>query len=230
MSEKYTPLINGNTAYNTGALIQQLIDENLKKINTIMLMKIKEINENTLDLEQVLTLEGKPETSITINNVLIGFSYSQEWITQFKLKKGDIGLAIVIQNDITDYRINKKKTGGKYITGRFKDKNDAIFIPLSFIETRTLSEVNFLIENANKKCKLEFNNDEIGTLKARLLILESENTTLKKVLTSLAGLLEGMAGGQTGPDGHGHTSTTAPASVGKFTAWVEQELNKLLKE
>ena len=38
-------------------------------------------------------------------------------------------------------------------------------------------------------------------------------------MVKLAGLLEAMASGQTGADGHGQTSTTAPSSIGKFSAW-----------
>jgi hypothetical protein len=57
------------------------------------------------------------------------------------------------------------------------------------------------------------------SVKAQLVSISSAQTSLKAEMVKLAGLLEGLASGQTGADAHGHTSTTAPASIGKFSAW-----------
>uniref|UniRef100_A0A0N5AD00 Uncharacterized protein n=1 Tax=Syphacia muris TaxID=451379 RepID=A0A0N5AD00_9BILA len=87
-------------------------------------------------------------------------------------------------------------------------------------QTLENDSVNFTITNDKGNCCLAFGNDEIGTLKAKLLTIQSENTTLKEELKKLASLCEGMASGSTAPDGHGHSSTTAPSSIGKFNSWA----------
>ena len=66
--------------------------------------------------------------------------------------------------------------------------------------------------------------------KAKLLTLESENTTLKRALKELADLLEAMASGSTSADGHGHTTITAPSSIGAFSGWYSGTINSLFKD
>ncbi|WP_291952711.1 hypothetical protein [Campylobacter sp.] len=215
MSE-YKNLLQTGQNTDLGASIQNLIDDNLKYIKTAFLCKIVGIENNKISIKPLLKQNYEEEVLI-LNNVMVGFSYSQNWQTQFKLKINDIGLAIVIQNDISSYKETGKE--GLNNTRRFKDENDSIYIPLSLYTSLNNADVNFLIQNDKKTCKMEFNNDEIGIFKGKLLTLESENTTLKSKLKELAGLLEAMAGGDTAPDGHGHSSTTAPGSIGSFSKW-----------
>lgn len=225
-NQEYQNLIKSGENNDLGLAIQNLINDNLRFIRTTYLAKIVSINENKVSIKPILRQKANEQVLI-INNCMIAFPYSQLWQTQFKLKVGDIGVAIVIENDISSY----KQSGNEGLnnTKRFKDVNDSIFIPLSLYTTLNNSEVNYKIENNNKSCKMEFNNDEIGIFKAKLITLESETTTLKAKLLQLVSLLESMASGQTGPDGHGQTSTTSPGSIGQFNSWGSS-LNSLFKD
>ncbi|WP_342251682.1 hypothetical protein [Campylobacter jejuni] len=225
-NQEYQNLIKSGENNDLGLAIQNLINDNLRFIRTTYLAKIVSINENKVSIKPILRQKANEQVLI-INNCMIAFPYSQLWQTQFKLKVGDIGVAIVIENDISSY----KQSGNEGLnnTKRFKDVNDSIFIPLSLYTTLNNSEVNYKIENNNKSCKMEFNNNEIGIFKAKLITLESETTTLKAKLLELVSLLESMASGQTGPDGHGQTSTTSPGSIGQFNSWGSS-LNSLFKD
>ncbi|ENL6798473.1 hypothetical protein AB5Q79_001590 [Campylobacter jejuni] len=226
MEKEYQNLIQPTENSNLGFAIQNLINDNLRFIKTAYLAKIVSISENKVSIKPILK-QNEKDSVLILNNVMICFPYSQLWQTQFKLKVGDIGVAIVIENDISSY----KQSGNEGLnnTKRFKDVNDSVFIPLSLYTTLNNSEVNYKIENNNKSCKIEFNNDEIGIFKAKLITLESETTTLKAKLLELVSLLESMASGQTGPDGHGQTSTTSPSSIGRFNSWGSS-LNSLFKD
>lgn len=225
-NQEYQNIIKSGENNDLGLAIQNLINDNLRFIRTTYLAKIVSINENKVSIKPILRQKANEQVLI-INNCMIAFSYSQIWQTQFKLKVGDIGVAIVIENDISSY----KQSGNEGLnnTKRFKDVNDSIFIPFSLYTTLNNNEVNYKIENNNKSCKIEFNNDEIGIFKAKLITLESETTTLKAKLLELVSLLESMASGQTGPDGHGQTSTTSPSSIGQFNSWGSS-LNSLFKD
>ncbi|HDZ5042727.1 TPA: hypothetical protein RTG66_001564 [Campylobacter jejuni] len=226
MEKEYQNLIQPTENSNIGFAIQNLINDNLKFIKTSYLAQITNIEDNKITIKPLLK-QKEDDNTLILHNVLIGFSYSQHWQTQFKLKINDIGLAIVIENDITHYK--QTGDGGLNNTKRFKDVNDSIFIPLSLYTTLKNDDINFIIQNDTKKCKLEFDNNEIGILKGKLLTLESETTSLKKKFKELADLLEGMAGGSTSATGHGHVVTTSPGSIGKFNKWYSA-LDTLLKD
>ena len=261
------------------------------------------INRNTLDIRPILR-KSSDEKVLTINNCLIGFNYSQNWSIQHKLKIGDIGIALVIQNDISSYK--EKGQGGINATRRFKDANDAIYIPLSLYNSFSNDDINYQIKDLSDKCLFEFTNDFDNNLKAinitstaeknttinsgenltistqgknsinseqdteiiskanikaeaqsnadinaqnitinakanatiqapmvaiqsqgsvalqgqTLNISSSGGSSLKGELLKLADLLESLASGMTGVDGHGHASQTAPSSIGKFKSWA----------
>lgn len=225
--KEYNNLIKSGESSDLGTAIQNLINDNLRNIQTAFLAEIVTINRNTLDIRPILR-KSSDEKILTVNNCLIAFNYSQNWSIQHKLKVGDIGIALVMENDISSYRETGK--GGINKTRRFKDANDAIYIPLSLYQTRPNADINYIIESHTKKCKMEFNNDEIGIFKAKLLTLESENTTLKRALKELADLLEAMASGSTSADAHGHTTITAPSSIGAFSGWYSGTINSLFKD
>lgn len=261
--KEYQNLIKSGESSDLGTAIQNLINDNLRNIQTAFLCEIVTINRNTLDIRPILR-KSADEKILTVNNCLIAFNYSQNWSIQHKLKVGDIGIALVIQNDISSYKEQGK--GGINATRRFKDANDAIYIPLSLYNSFSNDEINYQIKDLSGICLFEFDNsfdcnltannitskandnttitsgakneltsgadtnikssanmslDASGLLsvKAQLISISSAQTSLKAEMVKLAGLLEAMAGGQTGADGHGQTSTTAPSSVGKFSAW-----------
>lgn len=226
MEKEYQNLIQTGENTNLGFAIQNLINDNLRFIKTAYLAKIVSISENKVSIKPILK-QNEKDSVLILNNVMICFPYSQLWQTQFKLKVGDIGVAIVIDNDISSYKQSGNE--GLNSTKRFKDVNDSVFIPFSLYQSLKNDDINFIIQNDKKNCKLEFDNNEIGILKAKLLTLESENTSLKKKFKELADLLESMASGQTGPDGHGHSSITSPESIGKFNQWYNS-LDSLFKD
>lgn len=226
MTNDYESLVKTTESQDLGACIQNLINDNLKSLQTCFLGKVIKINGNKLCFERLIK-KKENEALVIVNNCLIGFPYSQNWQVQYKLAVGDIGICFTMDCDISHYKTSGN--GGVAPTQRQKDLNDSIFIPLSLFKTLSNDSINFIIKSHTKKCLLEFNNSEIGTLKAKLLTIQSENTTLKAALKDLATRLENMAKGNTAPDGHGHASTTAPASIGKFNEWATN-LNLLFKD
>ena len=295
MMKEYQNLIKSGESSDLGTAIQNLINDNLRNIQTAFLAEIVAIENNRLDISPILRRDAK-EQVLTINNCLVAFNYSQHWSIQHKLKIGDVGIALVMQNDISSYKEQGK--GGINATRRFKDANDAIYIPLSLYNSFSNDAINYQVKDLSEKCLFEFTNDFDCNLKAinttseaqkNTNITSGENLTintkgknainseqdteiqamanikaqaqasitikaqamasiqapqvsiqsqgslalqggtlniassassLKAELTKLANLLESLASGMTGADGHGHASQTAPSSVGKFSAWA----------
>ena len=292
---EYQNLIKSGQSADLGTAIQNLINDNLRNIQTAFLCEIVAIENNKIDIRPILR-KSSDEKVLTINNCLIGFNYSQNWSIQHKLKIGDIGIALVIQNDISSYKEQGK--GGINATRRFKDANDAIYIPLSLYNSFSNDEINYQIKDLSDKCLFEFTNEFDNNLKAinitstaeknttinsgenltintqgknsinseqdteiiskanikaeaqsnadinaqnitinaktkatikggqsviikgGILNISSDGSSLKSELKKLADLLESLASGMTGVDGHGHASQTAPSSIGKFKSWA----------
>ena len=222
----YENLLQSGESQDIGSAIQQLISANITDTKTAFLATIQSINGNKISFKQIMK-QKESDDPVIVNNVMIAFQYSQKWQEQFKLEVGDIGLVIITQDDISSYK--KTGAGGVCNTRRAKDINDAIYIPCSLFKSLNNADINYILESFDKVCKLEFNNENIGTLKAKLLVLQSETTTLKKKLNELTELLEAMASGNTSPDSEGHIAVTAPASIGKFKSWYNS-LDELFKE
>ena len=292
---EYQNLIKSGQSADLGTAIQNLINDNLRNIQTAFLCEIVAIENNKIDIRPILR-KSSDEKILTINNCLIGFNYSQNWSIQHKLKIGDIGIALVIQNDISSYK--EKGQGGINATRRFKDANDAIYIPLSLYNSFSNDDINYQIKDLSDKCLFEFTNEFDNNLKAinitstaeknttinsgenltintqgknsinseqdteiiskanikaeaqsnadinaqnitinaktnatikggqsviikgGILNISSDGSSLKGELSKLADLLESLASGMTGVDGHGHASQTAPSSIGKFKSWA----------
>ena len=225
MSLEYENLVKSGESQDLGIAIQNLINDNIKALRTNFLAKVTNIENNRISFVKLIKDKEK-EAIVTLNNVMVGFPYSQKWQIQHKLAINDIGLVFVLENDITTYKTSG--SGGVVTNRRYKDINDCIFIPLSMYQSRNNQDINYIIESDTKKCKLEFNNDEIGIFKAKLLTLESENTTLKAKLIELANLLESLASGSTSVVS-AHSHQTAPGSIGRFSSWANS-LNQLFKD
>ena len=173
---EYRNLIKSGESSDLGTAIQNLINDNLRNIQTAFLCEIVAIENNKIDIRPILR-KSSDEKILTINNCLIGFNYSQHWSIQHKLKVGDIGLALVIQNDISSYK--EKGQGGINATRRFKDANDAIYIPLSLYNSFSNDEINYQIKDLSDKCLFEFTNEFDNNLKAINVTSTAEkNTTI----------------------------------------------------
>lgn len=221
----YQTNIEVSEQQDLGLSIQKLIESNIKNAYTSYLSQITAIVGNKIHVKPIIKT-NPDDKEVIINNCLIAFPFSQNWRVQYKLKVGDIGLAVVSDKDLSNYKNNGKASVAK--TKRYKNISDAIFFPVSMFQTLENDSVNFTITNDKGNCCLVFGNDEIGTLKAKLLTIQSENTTLKAELKKLASLIEGLAGGRTAPTGHTGGVTTCPGSIGKFNSWASG-LDKLFK-
>ena len=174
--KEYQNLIKSGESADLGTAIQNLINDNLRNIQTAFLCEIVAIENNKIDIRPILR-KSSDEKILTINNCLIGFNYSQNWSIQHKLKIGDIGLALVIQNDISSYK--EKGQGGINATRRFKDANDAIYIPLSLYNSFSNDDINYQIKDLSDKCLFEFTNEFDNNLKAINITSTAEkNTTI----------------------------------------------------
>ena len=153
----YKPIDTSADENDLGLAIQNLIQENIKALNTCFLAKIVAINGNKVSISQVIKSEN--ESEVIVNDCLVAFPFSSVWQIQYALKTGDIGIALVINKDISGY-----KQGGAEcvaITSRYKDLNDSIFIPLSLFKTLPNDSVDFTIKGES---------DELTFKKGELLI------------------------------------------------------------
>ena len=187
MTNEYKQLNPVTNKDDIGTAINLLIQDNIKKVNTSFIAEIVSINGNKVSIKKKIKDKATDRDTV-YNNCMIAFSFSGFWLTQFKLKVGDDGIAFVMQDDISNYKSTGK--GGVNPSGRVQDKNDSVFIPLSLFETLQNNDINYLLKSLDGKCKLEFTNDNIGILQADLLTLKSENTTLKTKLVELANFLD----------------------------------------
>lgn len=172
--KEYKNLIRSGESSDLGTAIQNLINDNLKNIQTAFLAEIVAIENNRIDISPILRKDAK-EKVLTINNCLVAFNYSQHWSIQHKLKIGDIGIALVMQNDISSYKEQGK--GGINATRRFKDANDAIYIPLSLYNSFSNDAINYQVKDLSEKCLFEFTNDFDCNLKAINTTSEAQKNT-----------------------------------------------------
>lgn len=176
--EEYENIIKSGEDSDLGAVIQNLIDDNLRFIHTSYLATITSINGNKVSIKPVLRKSTSEEVLI-LNNCLIAYPYSNIWRTQFKVSVGDIGIALVIENDISSYK--QSGTEGVNLTKRFKDFNDSIFIPLSLYKTETIANINYKIVNSDGTCNFEFTNENDNLLLANNITSQSKGNATSKL-------------------------------------------------
>lgn len=176
--EEYENIVKSGEDSDLGAVIQNLIDDNLRFIHTSYLATITSINDNKVSIKPVLRKSTSEEVLI-LNNCLIAYPYSSIWRTQFKVSVGDIGIALVIENDISSYKQNG--TEGVNPTKRFKDFNDSIFIPLSLYKTETIANINYKIVNNDGTCNFEFTNENDSLLLANNITSQSKGNAISKL-------------------------------------------------
>lgn len=228
-NQEYQNLIKSGENNDLGLAIQNLINDNLRFIRTTYLAKIVSINENKVSIKPILRQKANEQVLI-INNCMVAFPYSQLWQTQFKLKVGDIGVAIVIENDISSY----KQSGNEGLnnTKRFKDVNDSIFIPLSLYTTLNNSDINYQIKDLGGTCLFEFDNAFDCNLKANNINTNANSNTS----ISSGGNASINSSGENSITSGGNTSITAGGmlsinaqimSISSATTSLKSELVKL---
>lgn len=176
--EEYENIVKSGEDSDLGTVIQNLIDDNLRFIHTSYLATITSINDNKVSIKPVLR-KSTSEEVLMLNNCLIAYPYSNIWRTQFKVSVGDIGIALVIENDISSYKQNGSE--GVNATKRFKDFNDSIFIPLSLYKTETITNINYKIVNSDGTCNFEFTNENDNLLLANNITSQSKGNAISKL-------------------------------------------------
>ncbi|RDU70428.1 hypothetical protein CQA66_08445 [Helicobacter aurati] len=174
---------------STPAMIEKLIDNRVRQINTCFIAEVTEINEKFVSVINTnkYMFQGKPIDYPIINNVLVCFPHVNNCKISLPLEVGDIGLCVVAQGDISNF----KQSGGRSIpnSARKFDITDSIFIPFSLFNTKDIQE-NFMIEYkddtkiiisddginiTHKDSKIEISEDSVN--------IESKNSTLKNSQT-----------------------------------------------
>lgn len=220
MIEQSKNILTPTTQKSEVLALQKMINANVNNIRTSFLAKIVSIDKNRVSVVEIARANEQAKNPI-LNNVLVAQPKSGKWGVEFDLQIDDIGLCIVCDCDISHYQ-NGGFNDFLVNTDRKHDFNDSIFMPLSLYNQRDFTDgINFLISDVTKKDKIEFK-DDILTLKAKLMILESENTTLKKVLTDLAVILINARGWESKkPAFHNNDRI-------KLGSWID-DLDKIFK-
>lgn len=158
-----------------GSAIQGLISANINALETSFLAQVESIAENRVNIKPLLKNDTQ-ESDVIISNALIAQPQSGEYKISFKVKAGDIGLAIVSKQDISTYKNNG--TGGLVNTQRKFDITDSIFIPLSLYLQEPNDSLGLTISNADSSVKLELKDDTL-TIEAPNLKIESSSVSIK---------------------------------------------------
>lgn len=223
-------ILNQGVKGNDGLAVQQLIEQNLKEARFCFLAKITALNGAKVACVDISKRNDKANNPI-LNNVLVAQPKSGAWKIQFNLKVGDIGLCVV--ND-TDLSLYKQNNSGDFIvsTDRAHDMNDAVFLPLSLNTQENTQDLDFIIsdnENQNfikfKGGKLNIQSQDITTIKAQLVTIQSAQTTLKAVLQNLGNILSSAK--TTTNNSHAHDSFDS-GTKGAINGW-KNSLNALFE-
>lgn len=173
-------IVTPSDELDLGSIIQKLIIENLKSLNTAWLGEITKIEKNFVSVKQVIKSADDEPLNI-VNRLLVAFPYSQAWQIQFKLKVGDIGLCIANNKDLDLYKTNGKACLTN--TTRFKALQDSIFIPLSLFKTLENENTNFTLKSLEKGSEFTFDKDENLTFSVKgksILTYEQDLTCTAK--------------------------------------------------
>lgn len=218
--ENYENLLEAGAYNSIGEAIYALVQDCIKSAGTSFLATVTNVTNNKVSIKRTIKKEGVND--VVINNCLVGFPTTQDFFMQYKINVGDIGVALIMDCDISSY----KKTGaeGNILTERNKDLNDSIFLPLSLFKELKNEDVELLISSRDGNCKMEFKENNI-LLKANLLTLQSQNTTLKTMLAELSDILAGAKIMQSESGVQPFDSGT----ISKFNSW-KSDLSNLFKD
>lgn len=191
---------------STPAMIEKLIDNRVRQINTCFIAEVTEIKEKFVSVINTnkYMFQGKPMDYPIINNVLVCFPHVNNCKISLPLAVGDIGICIVAQGDISNF----KQSGERSIpnSARKFDITDSIFIPFSLFNTQDIQE-NFMIEYKedtkitisddtleilHKENTIEITSDGINITGKDNVAIESKNSTLKNTQTDPIEIGNGM--------------------------------------
>ena len=218
-----------------GVAIQSLIQDNIKNINTAFIAKVQSISEDKKKVNIVNVIKNEAgNQNVVISNVLIAQPYSSEWEIAFKVGVGDIGLAIVCKNDITNY----KDSGGDSTanTQRHFDITDSIFIPLSLYLQKENDSLGFSIKNKNGDCEFSFSDEGKLSIKAKEVEVTSQNPisigTSQTLLDCFNAIIDNLQTAIIGGVTSGSPATQTITTLPNFTAQAQimkQTIQAVLK-
>ena len=217
-----------------GTAIQALIQDNIKNINTAFIAKVQSISEDKKKVNIVDVIKNEASQQVVIPNVLIAQPYSSEWQISFKVAVGDIGLAIVCKDDITNYK--QSGADSKANTGRKFDITDSIFMPLSLYLQGDNDNAGFSVKNKSGDCELSFDKDGKLSIKAKEVEIQSENPlsigTSETLLSCFNAIIDNLQTAIIGGVTSGSPATQTITTLPNFAAqaqMMKQTIQAVLK-
>lgn len=195
--------INKPAENDVGVLIQALIQDNIDRLQICYIAKVLEVKGNKVN---VIPMIGN--SKIEIPSLMVAIPYSSNFNQSMKINKGDIGLCVVCNNDISTY--SNSGAGGIPISNRTHDLIDSVFIPLSLYESDISS--NSITSNIDYSIESKEN----LTLKGNKISLKNDNESVKSLLSDLVSILKGL---QTIPAVNGSMLTLNANSIADLEAW-----------
>ena len=174
------------------------------------------------------------QQNVVIPNVLIAQPYSSEWQISFKVAVGDIGLAIVCKDDITNYK--QSGADSKANTGRKFDITDSIFIPLSLYLQKENDSLGFSVKNKSGDCELSFDKDGKLSIKAKEVEVTSQSPisigTSQTLLDCFNAIIDNLQTAIIGGVTSGSPTTQTITTLPNYTAQAQimkQTIQAVLK-
>lgn len=205
------PIVGAGDSTDIGQALQNLIKDNLARLNVAFLAVVQEVKDNKVVVNQVI--KSKENEKLAIPSLLVGIPQTQSLKQSFKIKKGDFGLCIVCDSDISGYKQSGDKS--EKMSSRTHDLIDSIFIPLSLYQSA--------LDNNSLESEIDYTIASKGNLSliGNLVSLKSQNQSLKTMLEELSDNISAIV--TTG----GYQLT--PDAQLKFSLW-KQKLSQLFKE
>lgn len=139
--------------------INELINYKIQNdINTAFLARVTHVEKNRVNIQNIISDSTDLECPI-INNVLIGQYYTSHFSIHAPVEVGDIGLAIVCKQDISNYRYTGQP--GQKNSSRLFDITDSVFIPLSLYKQDEHEKKEVLIKTKDDKNVIKITDDKI---------------------------------------------------------------------
>lgn len=210
MSE-VSQIVKAGDSTDIGQAMQNLIQDNLARLNVCFLAKVQSVDKNKVDVVQLITTSENEK--LVIPSLLVGLPQSKDLQINLKIAEGDVGICVVCDADISGYK--QSGDSSKPMSDRTHNFIDSIFIPLSLFNSN--------IEKSGIVASADFAISAKGDfgIEANLLSLKSKTASLKSVLGELSDYITQIV--TTG----GYSLT--PDATAKFTAW-KQNLDTLFKE
>lgn len=127
-------------------------------VNMPYLAEVTAVNKNRVDVKvlNIQTFDGQPLQAAQVLDLVVGLPCFGGWTVTWPIAVGDVGLCIVLDRDITEY----KKSGGGGVPNTFRryDVQDAVFLPLSMYKQPDIA-TDFEIKSKDEKTSITITPD-----------------------------------------------------------------------